>query len=92
MKTRPPKPAPDVTQQSFSDLLDLMIAAEMARIYQLNVAGRIKKISRRIRNRTKDPAMEELCRLTIKAPDSRVLHGITMLYDEMVKDGVLEQA
>ncbi len=88
-QTRPPRPDDHITRQSFSDCLDLMIAAEMARIYQLNVAAKIKKVARRIRDKTMDPAMHELCRLTTRATDAKVMDGINRLHDEFVKDGIL---
>jgi hypothetical protein len=88
-RTRPARPDDHITRQSFSDCLDLMIAAEMARLYRLNVAAKIKKVARRIRDRTQDPAMFELCKLTTKAPDGRVMDSINRLHDEFVRDGIL---
>lgn len=90
MKMRPARPSDErITEQSFNDCLNLMIAGEMARVYRLNVAGRLKKVARRIRDRTQDPAMFELCKLTLKAPDARVMDGINRLYDEFSKDGLV---
>lgn len=77
------------TENSFNDCLHLMIASEMARIYKLNQAGRVRKLARKIRDRTKDTEMNKLASSIIKADDKRVIEGLNLLHSEMVKDGTI---
>lgn len=77
------------TQASFNDCLHLMIASEMARIYGLNQAGRVRKLARKIRDRTKDTEMHKLAKGIVKSSDKRVIDGLVLLHDEMKKDGII---
>lgn len=82
-------PEQQLTEQSLSDCLNMMLAGEMARIYRLNPAAKVKKIARRIRNKTQDKDIYHLFGSITRAPDALVMDGMDQLYRSFVKDGLI---
>lgn len=84
-----PNPSEQLTEQSLSDCLNMLLAGEMARVYRLNPVAKVKKIARRIRNKTQDKDIYALFGDITRAPDALVMEGMDQLYHSFVKDGIL---
>lgn len=72
-----------------SELITLMLAWQLARVYGLSQAAAIKKCSRRLRDSTKDSKMYELLKNLAATTDDKAVECVSRLHDRLEQDGLL---
>lgn len=65
-------------------MYDLVLADQMARVYGLHRAGRIRKVAKRMRNVSIDPVVKEAVSFIINKSDTELIVMIRTMYREIM--------